>query len=70
MVNFSLTAWRDANAAKAFFRKAIEPVYLHRPVAICLDKAQAYHRVIGEIITAMIHICAAAGTSTESGATT
>nr|WP_255006455.1 DDE-type integrase/transposase/recombinase [Roseovarius sp. M141] len=46
MVDFRLTARRDARAAKAFLNKAIERVRLHRPVTICTDKAQAYRRVI------------------------
>ena len=49
MVDFRLTARRDAKAAKAFLNKAIERVRLHRPVTIVTDKAQAYRRVIREI---------------------
>lgn len=49
MVDFRLTARRDAKAAKAFLNKAIERVRLHRPITICTDKAQAYRRVIREI---------------------
>ena len=63
MVDFRLTARRDAKAAKAFLRKAIERVRLHRPVTICtpsrdiacamhcraMDKAHAYRSVIREI---------------------
>ena len=49
MIDFRLTARRDAKAAKAFLNKAIERVRLHRPVTICTDKAQAYRRVIREI---------------------
>lgn len=49
MVDFRLTARRDAKAAKAFLCKAIERVRLHRPVTICTDKAQAYRGVIREI---------------------
>lgn len=36
-------------AAKAFLRRAIERVRLHRPVTICTDKAHSYRRVIREI---------------------
>jgi IS6 family transposase len=49
MVDFCLTARRDAKAAKAFLNKAIERVRLHRPVTIVTDKAPAYRRVIREI---------------------
>lgn len=49
MVDFRLTARRDAKAAKAFLRKAIERVRRHRPAAIVTDKAPAYQRVIREI---------------------
>jgi transposase, IS6 family len=49
MADFRLTARRDAKAARAFLRKAIERVRLHRPVSICTDKAQSYRRVIREI---------------------
>jgi len=49
MVDFRLTARRDASAAKAFLNKAIERVRLHRPVTIVTDKAPAYRRVIREI---------------------
>ncbi len=49
LVDFRLTARRDAKAAKAFLNKAIERVRLHRPATICTDKAQAYRRVIREI---------------------
>ena len=49
MVDFRLTARRDAKAAKAFLNKAIERVRRHRPVTICTDKALAYRRVIREI---------------------
>jgi len=34
MVDFRLTARRDAKAAKAFLNKAIERVRLHRPVTM------------------------------------
>ena len=49
MVDFRLTARRDAKAAKAFLNKAIERVRLHRPVTIVTDKAQACRRVNREI---------------------
>lgn len=49
MVDFRLTARRDAKAAKAFLNKAIERVRLHRPVTIVTDKSPTYRRVIREI---------------------
>ncbi|PLS21240.1 IS6 family transposase [Neptunicoccus cionae] len=49
MVDFRLTARRDAKAARAFLRKAIEKVRLHRPVSICTDKAHANRSVICEL---------------------
>lgn len=49
MVDFRLTARRDAKAARAFLNKAIERVRLHRPVTIVTDKAHSYRRVIREI---------------------
>jgi IS6 family transposase len=49
MIDFRLTARRDAKAAKAFLNKAIERVRLHRPVVIVTDKAPTYARVIREI---------------------
>ena len=49
MVDFRLTARRDAQGAKALLNKAIERVRLHRPVTIVTDKAQSYRRVIREI---------------------
>jgi len=49
MIDFRLTAQRDAKAAKAFLNKAIDRVRLHWPVTIVTDKAQSYRRVIREI---------------------
>lgn len=49
LVDFRLTARRDAKAAKAFLKNAIERVRLHRPVSICTDKAPTYRKVIREI---------------------
>jgi IS6 family transposase len=34
MIDFRLTARRDAKAAKGFLKKAIECVRLHRPLTI------------------------------------
>lgn len=49
LIDFRLTAMRDAKAARAFLRKANENARLHRPVTICTDKALTYRRVIREI---------------------
>lgn len=49
MVDFRLTARRDAKAAGTFLHQAIERVRLHRPISICTDKAHTYRRVIREI---------------------
>jgi transposase, IS6 family len=38
MVDFRLTAHRDAKVAKAFLNKAIERVRLRQPIKICTDK--------------------------------
>jgi IS6 family transposase len=49
LVDFRLTARRDAKAARAFLDRVIERVRLHRPVSICTDKAPTYQKVIREI---------------------
>ena len=49
LIDFHLTARRDAKAAKAFLNKAIERFRLHRPVTIVTDKARTYRRVISDI---------------------
>lgn len=49
LIDFRLTARRDAKAAKAFLNNAIERVRLHRPILIVTDKAPTYARVIREI---------------------
>jgi len=49
LVDFKLTAKRDAKPAKAFPNNAIERVRPHRPVSICTDKAPTYRKVIREI---------------------
>ena len=47
-IAFRLTARRDAKAAKAFLKQAIEGVRLCRPVSIRIDKAPGYRKVIGD----------------------
>ena len=49
LVDFQLTARRDAKAAKALLNKAIERTRLHHLVSITTDKAPAYYKVIREI---------------------
>ena len=49
MVDFRLTARRDAKVAEAFLNKAIERVRLHRPVSICTDKAPSNRKAIQDI---------------------
>ncbi|WP_299147478.1 DDE-type integrase/transposase/recombinase [uncultured Tateyamaria sp.] len=49
IIDFPLTARRDAKDAKAFLNKAIERARLHQPVTIGTDKAPTYRRVIREI---------------------
>lgn len=49
MIDFRLTARRDAKAARAFFRQARETVRIYGPVSITTDKAPAYTRVITEM---------------------
>ena len=49
LVDFRLTARRDAKAAKAFLNKAIERVRLLKLVSICTDKAPTYRKVIRDI---------------------
>ena len=48
-VDFRLTARRDAKAAKAFLKQAMEGVRLYRPVSICTDKAPGYRKVIRDL---------------------
>ena len=48
-IDFRLTARRDAKAAKAFLRQAIDGVRLYRPTSICTDKAPGYRKVIQDL---------------------
>ena len=48
-IDFRLTARRDAKAARAFLKQAIESVRLYRPVSICMDKAPGYRTVIRDL---------------------
>lgn len=48
-IDFRLTARRDAKAAKAFLKQAIERICLYRPVSICTDKAPGYRKVIQDL---------------------
>lgn len=48
-LDFLLTAKRDAQAAKRFFRKAMKAVYTQEPRVINLDKNAAYPKAIDEL---------------------
>ncbi|MEZ5801554.1 MAG: IS6 family transposase, partial [Nitratireductor sp.] len=49
MIDFRLTARRDAKAARAFFRQARNNTRLYQPITIITDKARNYSKVIGEM---------------------
>ena len=49
MIDFQLTARRNAKAARAFLRQARESVRLYHPLTIVTDKARSYAKVTGEI---------------------
>jgi len=49
MVDFRLTARRDAKAARAFFRQACDNARLYQPMTIITDKANSYAKVIDEM---------------------
>ncbi len=49
LIDFRLTACRDAKAAKAFLKQARDNARLYQPLAIFTDKAPTYVKVIREI---------------------
>lgn len=49
LIDFRLTARRDAKAARAFLRQARDTVRCYQPLTIVTDKAHSYAKVIGEI---------------------
>ncbi len=49
LIDFRLTARRDAKAARAFLRQARDTVRQYQPLTIITDKAHSYAKVIGEI---------------------
>ena len=49
LVDFRLTARRNANAARAFMRQACETVRCYYPLTIITDKAHSYAKVIAEM---------------------
>lgn len=49
VIDFRLTARRNAKAARAFFRQARETVRIYGPVSVTTDKAPTYERVISEM---------------------
>lgn len=48
LVDFRLTARRNAKAARAFLRQAFEAARLYRPVTITTDKAWNYKKIVTE----------------------
>ncbi len=48
-LDFLLTAKRDAQAAKRFFRKALNAVHIQEPRVINVDKNAAYPKAIDEL---------------------
>ncbi len=48
LIDFRLTAGRDANAARAFLHQTLEAAKLYRPVTITTDKAWNYKKIIVE----------------------
>ena len=46
LIDFRLSARRDAKATKAFLRQTIARVRLHRSIMICTDKAPTYRKII------------------------
>ena len=49
LIDFRLTARRNANAARAFMRQASESVRCYQPMTIVTDKAHSYAKVIEEM---------------------
>ncbi len=49
LIDFRLTARRNAKAARAFMRQACDTVRCDHPFAIITDKAHAYAKVIAEM---------------------
>ncbi|MEM8691274.1 MAG: DDE-type integrase/transposase/recombinase [Pseudomonadota bacterium] len=49
LVDFRLTARRDASAARAFMRQASETPRCYYPLTIVTDKAHSYAQVIEEM---------------------
>ncbi|UWQ23113.1 IS6 family transposase [Jannaschia sp. W003] len=48
-IDFRLTTRRDAKAAKASLKQAVQGARLHRPVSICPDKAPGYRKTIQDL---------------------
>ena len=49
VIDFRLTARRDAKAVRAFFRQAQETVRIYGPMSITTDKAPTYRRILAEM---------------------
>ena len=48
LIDFRLTARRDAKAARAFLRKAMDNARLYQPLVIITDKAHSYRKVLAK----------------------
>ena len=49
LIDFRLTDRRDAKAARAFLRQALDNARLYQPLAIITDKAHSYRKVLTEL---------------------
>lgn len=49
LIDFRLTAKRDAKAARAFLKQARDNARLYQPMTITTDKARAYRKVLEEV---------------------
>ena len=49
VIDFRLTAKRNAKAARAFFRQAFEAVRIYSPVSVTTDKAPTYKQVVAQL---------------------
>ena len=54
LIDFRLTARRDAKAARAFLRQARNTVRSYQPLTIVTDKAHSSAKVIGEFNSRLV----------------